>query len=646
MKDEPKIDLLNGLWAWSDKGAVVLNANVAPGTKRVPDERTALKKAKEKKEIKQLDGYSTEYSGVDISRIVNLIDPNCGYTNWFAVGTALATLGDNFKVWNEWSSRGSTYNESEMLNKWEQCKGHPEVAIGTLMRLAEQHSLGGTEYEELKSLLINPEEQIFIKDCEGNEFYSLTHRSVGELFFNEFKEKYVFDKEWFLFNEDSGIMKKLDKRMVEAIMFGDCSDYTHSLLSKIIKNTTDDKFKDKMYKQLMKSQNSAFLKGAFAFKETRFADTDFRASLDSNQEIFGFQNGVYDMGTMSFRKGLKTDYVSSYRNFDWTPAKDNQFFDELLWSMFEDTEMVHWFKKHLGSLFAGGNREEFFYFWNGDGRNGKGTIDTLLRSVLGGFYNTLDSTYFTTQKKDPSAPQPDIINLQHKKVAMVIELGEDKLLTEKVKNIAGNDVISTRTLYDPTIVVVDLGFKTIVQTNHLPEFSQVEPALLDRLCAIHFPFRFVADHIYDKNNPTHRHCNENLKSSCKEKLVEFFNWVMECCVPSYCEEGLKPLPKKVEDNINVFKRTIDDVSDYKDTELRLAPGKQLSSKEIWDHYRHWRTQVREIEKFPVRDNFAKRLKQVIGEDKYKKITYQGKQQRCIVGYEFINEYVYQNDDDF
>ena len=653
LKDEPNIDLLNGLWAWADRGAMVLNANVAPATKRVPDERPALKKAKDKKEIKHLDGYSTEYSGVDVSRIVNLIDPECGYVNWFAVGTALATLGADFKVWNEWSSRGSSYNESEMLNKWEQCKGHPEVAIGTLLRLAQEHSHGEPaaeqEYDEVKSLLINPEERIFIRDCEGNEFFSLSNRSVGELFYNEFKDKYVFDKEWYCFNKDSGIMKKLDKRMVEAIMFGDCSDYLHSLLSKIISNIKGDAlpqkvFRDKMYKQLMKSQSSVFLRGAFAFKETRFADTNFRCSLDSNQEIFGFQNGVFDMGTMTFRKGVKTDYVSLYRSFDWTPAKDNQFFDELLWSMFEDKEMIQWFKRHLGSLFVGGNVEEFFYFWNGDGRNGKGVIDTLLRSILGDFYTTLDPAYFITQKKDSSGAQPELLKLMNKKVAMVSELGEDKLLTEKVKRIAGNDVIpDVRTLYSKEIVEIDCSFKTIIQTNHLPQFTQIDPGLLDRLCPIHFPFRFVADHIYDKKNPTHRHCDETLKTNCKAKRIEFFNWIMECCVPAYQEEGLKPLPQKVEDNIKVFRRTIDDVSDYKDTELRPQLGAKKSFDEVWNHYRHWRTQVREIEKFPIRDNFAKRLKQLIGDDKYKKITHGGKQQRCIVGYEFINEYVYQND---
>tara|TARA_R110000751_G_scaffold122709_1_gene223322 strand:+ start:1792 stop:4125 length:2334 start_codon:yes stop_codon:yes gene_type:complete len=644
LTDEPKIDLLNGLWAWADRDAVVLNSDVAPGKKIVPDQRPALKKALQKKETKYLDGYSTEYSGTNLKQIVDMISPN-SYDNWFSVGTALATLGDNFKLWDEWSSRGSTYNSDEMLNKWEECKGHPEVAIGTLMRLAQEQTTDPAAYKAVKAQLINPEERIFITDCEGNEFYSLTNKSVAELFFNKFKDKYVFDKEWYMFEDKSGIMKQLDKKMVEAIMFGDCSDYLHALLTKIINNIPKEKkdFRDKMYKQLMKSQQSVFLKGAFAFKEARFADINFKKSLNSNQELLGFENGIYDMGTMSFRKGVKTDYVSSHRAFEWTPATDTQFFDNLIWSMFEDNIMVHWFKKHLGSIFVGDNIEELFYFWNGDGRNGKGTIDTLLRSTLGDFYSTLDAIYFTTQKKDTSAAQPEIVKLQNKKVAMVIEMGEEKLITQKVKQMAGNDATGARTLYKSEIKTVDFTFKTIVQTNHLPKFSLIDDGLVDRICPIPFPFRFVADHIFDKKNPMHRHCDENLKTNCKNKKVEFFNWVMEWCVPLYREEGLKPLPKKVEDNIKVFKKAIDNTSDYAETELRPRLGATKTFTEVWNHYRHWLKQICEIEKTPVRDNFAKRLKQLIGEDKYQKITKDGKQQRCIVGYDFINEYTFEAD---
>ena len=637
LRDLPKVDLLNGLWAWAQTDATVFNTNAEAIGFDVPDERTDQERT--------TDRYNKaptgDYSKVDIQHLLDGIPATLPYDDWIKIGASILNSGFDYMDWYNWSKNRGRDQQQATQSKWNSFQSLGNIGFGTLMWYLDKHD--PTRAKELKAVMRTPEENGFIREWEGIEFSTMTHKSMGQLFFNKFKNKYVFDDDWFMFNDESGIMKKLTKKMVEAHMFGDCSDYIGGLLASIIAQTTDEAHLKKMYRFKHLTETATFVKAAFAFKEVRFKDTNFRSSLDSNQEIFGFDNGVYDMSTNEFRKGLKTDYVSLYRKFNWTDAKDNKFFDDLLWSMFEDTDMVQWFKKHLGSIFVGGNKEELFYFWNGDGRNGKGTIDTILRSVLGDFYCTLDTAHFTTQRKESNSAQPELLKLLNKKVAMVVELGDDKLLTQKVKQISGNDVIPARTLYSKDVVDVECSFKTIIQTNHLPQFSQIDQGLLDRLCPIHFPFRFVADHIYDKKNPTHRHCDETLKTNCKAKRVEFFNWIMECCVPPYLAEGLRPLPQKVEDNIKVFRKTIDDVCDYKDTELRPVLGAKKTFDEVWNHYRHWRTQVREIEKLPIRDNFAKRLKQLIGDDKYKKITTQGKQQRCIVGYEFINEYVYQED---
>tara|TARA_R110000787_G_scaffold39114_2_gene98228 strand:+ start:5590 stop:7932 length:2343 start_codon:yes stop_codon:yes gene_type:complete len=635
LKAQPKVDLLNGLWAWADKNAVVFNTEMEIQSIPVPDERTEGERDTDRYNI----APQADYSKVDIQHLLGGIPATLPYDDWIKIGASVLNSGFDYLDWYNWSApRGVGDNDQQKPTqaKWNTFHSMDRVGFGTLLWYLEAHD--PTRCKEIKGNMRTPAENVFIKEWVEVVGSTMTNKSVGQLFYNKFKNKYVFDDDWFMFDDKSGIMKKLGKKMIEAHMFGDCSDYLGGLLANVIAETTDEDFLKKLYRFKHNAETTTFIKGSFAFKEVRFKDTKFRKSLDANQELMGFENGVYDMGMGEFRKGVKTDYVSSYLDFEWSDTHDNQFFEDLIWSIFEDAPMVEWFKKHLGSIFVGGNKEELFYFWNGNGRNGKGTIDTLIRAVLGDFYTPLDATHFTTTPKEPDKPQPSLLKLLHKKVAMVIELGNDKLHSERVKLFSGSDVLNARTLYDPTVVEVPCEFKPIVQTNQLPQFTEVDPALLDRICPIHFPFRFVADHIYDKNDPTHRHGNENLKTKCKEKKVEFFNWVLECCVPRYRAEGLRPLPQKVEDNIKVFRRTIDDVSDYVETELRVCLGGRLSSNEVWDHYRHWRIQVKEKEAPGTRDNFAKRLKQIIGENKYKKITYENKQQRCILGYEFINKY--------
>jgi len=76
-----------------------------------------------------------------ISDALDYIDPDIGRAEWFAIGCALyCELRDSgFAVWNNWSSRGSKYNASEMERQWEsiaQADGYA-YSIGTLFYHAQ-----------------------------------------------------------------------------------------------------------------------------------------------------------------------------------------------------------------------------------------------------------------------------------------------------------------------------------------------------------------------------------------------------------------------------------------------------------------------------------------------------------------------------
>lgn len=345
-----------------------------------------------------------------------------------------------------------------------------------------------------------------------------------------------------------------------------------------------------------------------------------------------------------FRKGEITDYVSNFVPWEWTPDRDDEFFDNLIYSLFEDQEMFEWFKRHLGSLVVGGNKEELFYFWDGSGRNGKGLMDTLLKYSLGQFYTGFDVSYFTKYKKDSNAPEPEVVRLENKKLVMINELGETvRLITDKVKRISGNDTLSARTLYSNEVKDIECSFKCVIQTNHLPNFTDVDNGLLDRICPINFPFRFVSESVFDPEDPQHRKANQDLKTICKEKRVQFFNYLMRNCVPAYKAKGLYPLPKKVQANINIYRAKIDDVSCFVENELTPAEEGVITPTGMFRHYMAWRTQVVETEIPASRDKFAKRLKQLLGEKAYKRTYCEGKRQRVICGYTFANEYNYYDD---
>ena len=634
-------DYLSGSWGWAPRYGDVINPDA-------PIPRMVFPNPKGEQEYRE---YNTDYSGIEIKEILDGIKPDCPYDAWLKIGMALKISGFKFEDWDNWSRGADNYNHREMQAKWDTFEYPPEegeqavgkVSFGTIMHYLKHYA--PEKAKEIAPKLVNKDERIFIEDIEGNEYRTLTNKSVAELFYNQFKEKYVFDTDWYMFDDRSGIMKMLDKRMVEAYMLKDSMTYITNLLNKIINITKNEDKRNKLVKIKNKTESSSFMKASFPFMETRFADPEFKAKLDTIQHTFGFKNGVWDMEMQKFRKGEKSDCISKYVNFDWEDTCDHDFFDKLIWGWFENTEMADWFKKHLGSLFVGGNPEEHFYFYDGLGRNGKGTVDTLLKSIMGKFYTILDVSYFTTYKRNDGAPEPHLLKMENTKCVMINELGEStKLITKKVNQISGNDAIPARLLYSNDVKNIDCSFKCIIQTNHLPVFTDINDGLLNRICPIHFPFKFMSEDEFEPENTQHRRANIQLKGVCKDKKVEFFNYIMAVCVPGYKKDGITPLPQMVKKNINKYRSQIDDVGAFALTELRekpfLSQVKPITTNLMYNQYQAWREQVMETEEITSRDKFSKRLKTILGEGAYKRALVDQKKQSCIVGWEFVNEYEY------
>lgn len=143
----------------------------------------------------------------------------------------------------------------------------------------------------------------------------------------------------------------------------------------------------------------------------------FLNKLDSNENLIGFTNGVFDIRTMQFRKAVPSDYI--YRNvgFDWIDyANENKDYDECidpdirknavaviindikdyLTKLF-NVELTESSLILLSSLLRGTPVAYFFVneFNNCGGASGKSTFINLIRELLGHYvhfvpYGTLD----------------------------------------------------------------------------------------------------------------------------------------------------------------------------------------------------------------------------------------------------------------
>lgn len=96
-------------------------------------------------EISSIPTPLTDERYQDVRRALKHVDPDCGYTEWLAVGQALHS-GDNrsdgrgFELWLRWSSKGEKFegtSEGEMLRKWRGFKSGRGITLATIFGMAQ-----------------------------------------------------------------------------------------------------------------------------------------------------------------------------------------------------------------------------------------------------------------------------------------------------------------------------------------------------------------------------------------------------------------------------------------------------------------------------------------------------------------------------
>ena len=172
-------------------------------------------------------------------------------------------------------------------------------------------------------------------------------------------------------------------------------------------------------------------------------------------------------------------------------------------SIIKNDEEFKYFMKTISSFLIQNNIEEKAYFWLGKGRNGKGTMSTLLRNALKNYWGELNTEYYTVAKHSVDEPNQNLYNCRNSRILNTSEIAKDdktnssvKFINDKFNRITGNDIINARQLGVKTTASFKAG-KILIQLNDMPEFSKDinknDVSLRERIIIIQLPYSFVED---------------------------------------------------------------------------------------------------------------------------------------------------------
>lgn len=223
-----------------------------------------------------------------------------------------------------------------------------------------------------------------------------------------------------------------------------------------------------------------YLESAMSLAKSRFHRTGKLDFFDAKQHLLGFENGVYDLNTDTFRNYEYNDFVTMSVGYDYFIPDEESIaeLEKVLRKIYVDEKEYRMNMIIRASTLSGMPVEKFFVM-NGKGRNGKGVTKKLNLSSLGDYGMEADRTILT-DATPKSGINVTVAECHLKRYVNVPEpREEDKFDNAQVKQLTGGDDIKARkcnsndnTVKNHMTLMVEMNRRVYFKSK--PETAEVE----------------------------------------------------------------------------------------------------------------------------------------------------------------------------
>jgi P4 family phage/plasmid primase-like protien len=405
---------------------------------------------------------------------------------------------------------GKTYPCNHILMN----KNEMNIAFNGNVNITINNNYKDDEFVEFQQIEIydDPNLNELVYNSLNGESYPCA--KIGYYFY---KDRFIYaeDKNWY-FYENHKWKNIGDKNMELRDMIQSKLKDLYNTLYKYYKDNTD-KQKIKSLKNIMKSFDNTTLKNNIMtelmeiYTINKNPKRDFTKKLDSNNNLIGFNNGVYDLQKFEFREGEPDDYITLTAGYDYTD-KHTEKYDDLL-KFLQDIQPNKEERDYMItyiSIGLFGNLLELFTILTGCGRNGKSKLIELLGKTFGDYYGSVQSQMFTRPRPDANSPDPGLLSLSKKRIVIASEPEKNsKLNSGFIKFITGRDSTTLRNCHSNDMIDFSPKFLTLLICNDIPDTDDIDNAFSKRLRCINFPTEFVPEPKKDNQKKMDVNINKN-----------------------------------------------------------------------------------------------------------------------------------------
>ena len=476
-----------------------------------------------------------------VKTLINMLDDDRSRdrNEWIRIGWVLYNIGNGCEeareIWKEFSERcGDKFDETECMNQWDKMI-KKDYTIGTLRHFASQDS--PDEYEKFKDENVDKH----IKESLNGTHNDIA-RALKEIYGTDFVCASIRHKQWYQFRNhkwcpiEEGVFlrQKISTTIVEKYkaLVKEYSDLLHAS-DDIGEKAMYDVRKKQVEKLINNLKSSPYKSNVMKECMEEFYDYNFLKKLNKNPYLVGFQNGVYDTRTHTFRPGSPEDYISlqaavEYKIFDESAVEVGQV-NDFLSKVFPDKSIRDYFMDTSSDVFVGGNHSKIVQIWTGEGDNAKSITQILFEKMLGEYSVKLPTSLIIGKRTQSSAACPELVRAGNGVRFAVLQEPDQKDVINIgiLKELSGNDTFFARGLFKEGGEITPM-FKLVLICNEPPQLPYGDRAVWNRIRVIPFEATFdddapadYAQQLLEKRFPKDRQFSDKIPG-----MVEAFAYML------------------------------------------------------------------------------------------------------------------------
>ena len=536
------------------------------------------KKKDNSKKVHLMNNDDDIYSDKEVVRkYLDILDPErwSDRSKWLNIGYILSSINREYvDLWHYFSSKWENYDETHSNIAWDSFQNSEYIyTINNLIYLAKIDN--PEEFNELSKEI--PNHDIKYLRPFDNVLSKLIYRLYGENFVCSSPEK----NEWYYFN---GIRWKKENKSynLRVLTINEVFTKIEKYRRQLIKEGASDEI-IKNYHNILQKLGSGIKLNCL---ELEFYNSNFNKIIDQDKDLIGFENGVYDLKEMEFRKGRSSDYISQSTGYEFVEYTEThpmyiELF-KLICKILPEIDVREFTLKSLASCLDGHTRDENFYIWSGKnatGGNGKSSLCELHLKALGEYACISPVSLLTGKREAANSANSAMASIRNKRCVFMQEpAATDQIQVDVMKSLTGGDRISTRELNSSQIEFKPVA-KFFMATNKLPGLSGSDGGTSRRLKITEFVARFVENpNVENIKKGIHEFkIDKELKSKLDNYGPVFIN-ILLVYYKKYKMSGLIP-PDNVAKVTKKFEADNDIIKQFVDENIVVGGPKDFITKE-------------------------------------------------------------------